>query len=280
MCEETEMVVLALSNKRTTTAESESRTVKAQARIIRMAARAGRALTTTKVGISMDFSDRISPIANANRGGPFAVRHAHTGTRHGGQMKKLVIAAALAVSALVPAVAQAQTDQFLGEMRWVGFNFAPKGWALCDGQILSIAQNTALFSLLGTTYGGDGRVTFALPDMRGRVPMHMGDGPGLTPRVIGETGGAETVTLTAAEMPTHSHQAFGSDTEAGLVSPTGNVWGSKARVTLYSPAGTATAPLATNAISNAGGNQPHENMQPYLTATCIISLVGIFPARS
>jgi len=174
--------------------------------------------------------------------------------------------------------ATAQVEPFIGEIRWVAFTFAPEGWAECNGQILSIAQNTALFQLLGTTYGGNGQTTFALPDMRGRMPMGDGQGPGLTNRIQGEVAGEENVTLTEAQIPAHTHPLIGSNTEASAISPSGNVPATKARVTLYSSAQNLTQ-MSPLAIGPAGGGQPHDNMPPFLAVKCIIALYGIFPAR-
>ena len=154
---------------------------------------------------------------------------------------------------LVPRSAFAQ-EPFLGEIRWVGFNFAPVGWALCDGQLMSIAQNTALFSLLGTTYGGDGKSTFALPDMRGRVPLHPGQGPGLSQRLLGEAGGQETVTLTTAQMPSHSH-ALTSHTHT-IPALAVDVKASSAAATTTSPAGNV---LATATIGQGGQGRGRGN---------------------
>lgn len=168
-------------------------------------------------------------------------------------------------------------DPFLGEIKMVGFNFAPVGWALCDGQLLSIAQNTALFSLLGTTYGGDGVRTFALPDLRGRVPVHQGQGPGLSPYNTGQAAGSETVTLTTNQMPTHTHQANASSSGATQPTPQGNVWAAS-RTDLYNA--TPNAAMSTQAIGTAGGSQPHPNIQPYLCVNFIIALQGVYPSRS
>lgn len=167
------------------------------------------------------------------------------------------------------------SEPFLGEIRTFAGNFAPTNWALCDGRLLSIAQYTALFSLLGTTYGGDGKVTFALPNLQGNAPMHWGDGPGLTPRNIGETTGSTTVTLTSAEMPAHTHQVGASQSSASALSPGGNVLADAA---LYAdpPYTQAMSPLAVGA---SGGSQPHQNVQPMLALTFIIALQGIFPSR-
>jgi microcystin-dependent protein len=183
----------------------------------------------------------------------------------------------LALVLLVPTAGHAQ-DPFIGEIRMFAGTFAPKGWALCDGQLLSIANNQALFSLLGTTYGGNGQTTFALPDLRGRVPMHPGNGPGLTPRILGEAGGAENHTLILPEIPTHSHQAL-ADTGVGTTGDPGNALPARnaAGIPQYSThANVALSPLS---IAPAGGNQPHSIMQPYTTVNFIIALVGIFPSR-
>ena len=174
------------------------------------------------------------------------------------------------------------SNPFLAEIRIVGFGFAPRGWAMCNGQIMPISQNTALFSLLGTTYGGDGKSNFALPNFQGSAPMHAGQGAGLSLRDLGETGGEQTVTLLQTEIPAHSHNAMA----AGGVGqgPQNNTWGSGLKgheVPMYAPYSTSTAvqmnPLA---LSIAGGNLPHDNMPPYLTMNFIIALQGVFPARS
>jgi microcystin-dependent protein len=169
-----------------------------------------------------------------------------------------------------------------------GGNFAPRGWAFCDGQLLSISSNTALFSLLGTIYGGDGRTTFALPDLRGRVPMHPGNGPGLTPRQLGQKGGTETNTLTVAQMPSHNHPAAGTaqaQSDGGTSSsPAGNTWAEAqtAGEMPYSSAGANAAMAANNVqvtVGNSGGSQPVNNMQPFATVNFIIALYGVYPSR-
>lgn len=174
-------------------------------------------------------------------------------------------------------------DPFVGEIRAVGFNFAPKGWALCNGQLLPIAQNTALFSLLGTFYGGDGKSTFALPDLQGRVVVDAGQGPGLSQRFIGEQGGEASHTLQATEMPAHRH-GVGANTGAGTAASAAAATFAVPAVPLKSAAhytaGGVDASLSANAVTFAGGNQPHENRQPYLVVNYIIALQGIFPARS
>jgi microcystin-dependent protein len=173
------------------------------------------------------------------------------------------------------------SEPFIGEIRMVGFNFAPQGWALCDGQLLAIAQNTALFSLLGTTYGGDGRTTFGLPDLRGRIAMHQGSGPGLSSRPIGSTFGQESVVLTANQMPAHAHAAQASSGSGNANSPIGRVWSKDAGVQSATYSGNAPdGVMAANAIANAGGSQPHDNMPPVLVVNFVIALVGLFPSRS
>ncbi|MCM3570956.1 phage tail protein [Neobacillus mesonae] len=169
------------------------------------------------------------------------------------------------------------SEPFIGEIRLFAFNFAPVGWAMCNGQLLPIAQNTALFALIGTTYGGDGRTTFALPDLRGRVAMHLNGGnPNLSPRQQGEFGGSETHTLSVNEMPTHSHVASASQTEANTIFPTNNIW-AVTEQPAYSQSQNTT--LASSAIQPAGGNQAHNNLQPYLVLNYCIALQGIFPSR-
>ena len=164
---------------------------------------------------------------------------------------------------------------YVGEILAVGFNFAPYGWALCEGQILPISQYTALFSLLGTTFGGDGKTTFALPDLRGRSPIGADQGPGLSFYNVGDTGGEETVTLQVSQMPAHTHGVMASSNLATLPGPGGNVWAAQSQLLIYSSSRTATmAPLGT-----AGGGQPHDNLSPYLTINYIIALQGIFPER-
>jgi microcystin-dependent protein len=169
-------------------------------------------------------------------------------------------------------------EPFIGEIRLFGFNFAPLGWALCDGSLLPISQNTALFSLLGTTYGGDGRSTFALPDLRGRVPVSMGTGPGLSTYDIGELGGSENVTLIASQVPAHNHNIQASDAPASEPKPGGGVL-ARTNSSTYA-AGTDGTTLSANAISSSGGSQPHPNLQPFLAVNFCIALQGIFPSRN
>jgi microcystin-dependent protein len=169
-------------------------------------------------------------------------------------------------------------DPFVAEIRIVGFNFAPRGWAFCDGQIMAISQNTALFSLLGTTYGGDGKSTFALPNLQGRAPLQHGQGPGLSPRDLGESAGSSAVTLIGSEMPSHSHALHGTGAAATTDDPAGAWPATVPRGSLYGPAQNQVA-LSPQAEGVAGGDQPHNNMQPYLTLNFCIALQGVFPAR-
>lgn len=169
-------------------------------------------------------------------------------------------------------------DPFVAEIRIFPFNFAPKGWAFCDGQLLPISQNTALFSLLGTTYGGDGKSTFALPDLQGSSPMHPGQGQGLSLRDLGEIGGSETVTLLVSEIPVHTHAMVTAANEAAESSTvTGNSL-TRASLNIYTPAANLSA-MAPQALSPSGGSLPHNNLQPYLTLNYCIAMQGVFPAR-
>lgn len=171
-------------------------------------------------------------------------------------------------------------DPFVAEIRIFPFNFPPKGWAWCNGQLLPLSQNTALFSLLGTTYGGDGKSNFALPDLQGRAPMHPGQGPGLSLHDLGESGGTETVTLLQSEMPLHPHLARADTADVGdtnIPSPNA-VFAQSGDGTLYQT--TSNAQLAPEALTPAGGDQPHNNMQPYLTLNFNIALQGVFPPRT
>ena len=171
-------------------------------------------------------------------------------------------------------------DPFVAEIRIFPFNFAPKGWAWCDGQLLPLSQNTALFSLLGTTYGGNGKSNFALPDLQGRAPMHPGQGPGLSLHDLGETGGSETVSLLESEIPAHSHglRAFGSE-PADKFTAAGDAWCRSNNGQAWGPANNLTM-MSPNALAPAGGDQPHNNMQPYLTFYFCIALQGVFPPRT
>lgn len=165
------------------------------------------------------------------------------------------------------------SEPFLAEIRIVGFNFAPRGWAFCDGQILPINQNQSLYSLLGTTYGGDGRTSFALPDMRGRTPIHVGNG-----HTQGQKSGEETHTLAVAEMPSHTHTAHGTSADATTTTPTDNLLATSAGQ--YGAADGNTLTMASDNIANAGGGQAHNNMQPFLALNFCIALQGLFPSRN
>ena len=169
------------------------------------------------------------------------------------------------------------SEPFLAEIRIVGFNFAPRGWAFCDGQILPINQNQSLYSLLGTTYGGDGRTSFALPDLRSRTPIHRSDGHSL-----GQKSGAETVTLTAAEIAAHTHSAKASSSAATNNTPQNDVLAATTLPDLVyrDPAAASTSALRSGTVTNAGGGQAHDNMQPYLTLAFCIALRGLFPSRN
>ncbi|MBK6974748.1 MAG: tail fiber protein [Candidatus Methylophosphatis roskildensis] len=170
-------------------------------------------------------------------------------------------------------------DPFLGEIRIFAGNFAPQGWELCQGQLLPIAENDALFALIGTTYGGDGQTTFALPSLSGRVGLHQGTGPSLMPRTIGESGGAENVTLSSQHLPVHNHAAVGSGTGANQLSPSGNFWSTDPGGNTGAYSNTAGSQMAATAIGAAGGGQPHDNVQPFLVINFIIALQGIFPSQ-
>lgn len=173
-------------------------------------------------------------------------------------------------------------EQFIGQITLMGCSFAPRGTARCEGQIISISQNTALFSILGTTYGGNGQTTFALPDLQGRVPMHSGQGLGLSPRTIGEVDGTENVTLTAGQMPIHSHSPGGVTGAGTQQSPTGAVWasstGGRTPPPLYQ--NSPNTPMRSDLVGAGGGGQPHNNMQPFLALTFVIALQGVFPPRA
>ena len=172
------------------------------------------------------------------------------------------------------------SEPFIGEIRMVGFNFAPRNWAFCNGQLLAIQQNTALFSLLGTTYGGNGVTTFALPNMQSRVPIHQGQGPGLSPYVIGQAGGTETVQLITANLPSHNHALAASSGAATSLTPAGNYLGVVSRATTPPYATTGGATMNAAAIGNTGSGTAHANLQPYLCVNFIIATAGIFPSRN
>jgi microcystin-dependent protein len=179
---------------------------------------------------------------------------------------------------IVPQLAHAEADPFIGQLMVVAFNFCPNGWMPANGQTLSIVQNTALFSLLGTTYGGDGRTTFALPDLQGRVPIGQGQGPGLDVYSMGQSGGAETHALTTNELPGHTHTAYGSTASPTALSPAGAEVATQDRVKMYAPPGARTA-MANEAIGVTGGNTPFDIHPPFLTLQWCIAVQGIFPSR-
>lgn len=177
------------------------------------------------------------------------------------------------------------SEPFIAEIRIFAGNFAPRGWAFCNGEILPISQNTALFSLIGTTYGGDGRSTTALPNLEGRAPMHPGRGPGLTTRRLGQRGGVEMVTLTEAQLPNHRHDMQAVQrtqaTRGNSLDPAGNLLATPETGTAYVDDVAADhVTMATDMIGNTGGSQAHNNLQPFLTMNFIIALVGLYPSRS
>lgn len=170
-------------------------------------------------------------------------------------------------------------DPFIGEIIMFGGNFAPRGWALCDGQLLAISSNSALFSILGTTYGGDGRVTFGLPDLRGRVPIHAGHGAGLSDRRLGQKGGNEQVTLTPNQLPSHNHNIHAANVSGDDTNPTTAKAFAAASGDLYSDS-PQTGTMNSAIVTNTGGGQSHDNMQPFQCVNYIIALVGVYPSRS
>ena len=201
-------------------------------------------------------------------------------------MKKQVLILVVAVMALGSIPASAQASPFVGEVDLVAFNFAPVGYAMCNGQILPISQNTALFSLIGTFYGGDGKTTFALPDLRGRRVVGMGQGPGLSTYDLGQSGGEESVTLLVNQLPKHSHPVLANTAVGTSLSPTNNYWASQTSTNLYSnapnpnlPTSGTTVAMSPAAVGLAGQTLPHENRSPYLALNYVIALQGIFPSR-
>ncbi|MEP4037043.1 tail fiber protein [Pseudophaeobacter sp.] len=175
------------------------------------------------------------------------------------------------------------SEPFIAEIRIFAGNFAPRSWAFCDGQLLPVSQNTALFSLIGTTYGGDGRTTTALPNLQGRAPMHPGRGPGLTARRLGQRVGAETVTLTEAQIPSHSHTGRATTTQgAPGQGPTNTASLARSRIgdNLYNSGTSNVVDLASASVATTGGGQAHTNLQPFLTMNFIIALQGLYPSRS
>jgi len=173
-------------------------------------------------------------------------------------------------------------EPFVGEIRMFGGSFAPAGWAMCQGQLMPISQNETLFNLIGTTYGGDGQSTFALPDLRGRIPLHAGQGPGISQSYqLGETGGVESVTLSAQQIPVHNHAILVSQNQTGNIGTPGNSYlATLPTGKMYVSPSAPFVNLAANALQPIGGSQPHENMQPYLCITYIISRIGVFPQQN
>ena len=169
------------------------------------------------------------------------------------------------------------SDPFVGEIRMFAGNFAPRGYAMCDGQLLAVSQNDALFSLFGTIYGGDGRTTFGLPDLRGSIPIHVGSGPGLSPRQIGSKGGSETETLSVANLPSHEHSQQATSQDANTDDPSGALPAKAAGATYTSPDGNE---VDMQASALTGEGQPHPNVQPFLCVLFIVALVGIYPSRN
>jgi microcystin-dependent protein len=170
-------------------------------------------------------------------------------------------------------------DPFVAEIRIFGFNFPPTGWASCDGQIMPIRQNTALFSLLGTVYGGDGKNTFALPDLQGSAPMHPGQGPGLSLRDLGERGGADTVTLDQTMIPSHVHTVQASNVAGNRTRPAANCFARASAGAVYGPAPPGNVQMSPQMTTPTGGDAPHNNLMPYLVANFCIATQGVFPAR-
>lgn len=171
------------------------------------------------------------------------------------------------------------SEPFVGEIRMFAGNFAPRGWAFCDGQLLAVSQNDALFSLLGTIYGGDGRTTFGLPDLRGRIPIHAGHGPGLSERRLGSSGGPEQVTLTVNQLPSHTHEPFQASSDRGNeANPGGNVLAESPQISMYIE-DPASVSLDAPSVTSVGGSQPHTNLMPFLCVHFIIALFGLYPTR-
>lgn len=170
------------------------------------------------------------------------------------------------------------SEPFVGEIRMFAGNFAPRGWAFCDGQLLAVSQNDALFSLLGTIYGGDGRTTFGLPDMRGRIPIHAGSGPGLSPRRLGAKGGAENVTLTVNQLPSHTHTMSASSATGTDPNPANEVLSESTLDRIYGD-GPVDEYLTARSVTSVGGSRSHTNLQPFLCINFIIALFGIYPSR-
>jgi microcystin-dependent protein len=197
-------------------------------------------------------------------------------------VKKIFLSGVLAIILSMPSMALAAAEPFVGEIMMFGGNFCPRGWANLDGQLLPINQNDALFSLLGTTYGGDGRTTFGLPDLRGRVPLHMGQGPGLTNKNLGAKGGTEKHALRISEMPKHQHVLNASKGKGSQPVPTGNLLATQSRKSqIYAtPRAGALTPMNRTVVAPEGQGQAHNNMQPFLAIRFCIALQGVYPSRN
>jgi len=191
------------------------------------------------------------------------------------KLHRLVLLSCLLFSGLVSA-----QDAYIGEIKMFAGTFAPSGYAFCDGQLLPIAQNAALFSLLGTTYGGNGTTTFGLPDLRGRAPIHKGQGPGLTSRSLGAMGGSETNTLTVAQMPSHKHDVYAVSSVGNQTTPTGNLMADTNLFDKEYSDANADTTMSANSVGNTGNGQAVNNMQPYVAINYIIALVGIYPSQN
>ncbi len=195
------------------------------------------------------------------------------------KFKKVLLSALIAGTIFSGTSAVYAGDQpFIGEVQWFAGNFAPRGWVFCDGQLLQISQNVALFSLLGTTYGGDGRITFGLPDMRGRGMLHEGTGPGLSPHSLGQKAGNETETLYVTQQPSHGHILRADSSGGDSVLPNDRVISKVGRLRVF--ANSPDSDMGVSSIASTGGSQSHNNMQPCTTLNCIIALQGVFPSRN
>ena len=189
-------------------------------------------------------------------------------------------ATALALATVAaPSQSLADFEPHLGDIQFAGYNYNPRGWTLCNGQLFPIASWTALFSLLGTTYGGDGRTTFGIPDMRGRVPIHVGRGPGLSSYSWGQKGGQETVSLTVVEMPSHNH-TLKATAERGDTDVPGGAIAQDRREDQFTKAAAPNVAMNASSVGNTGGSQAHENRSPFLVINCSIAIVGAYPSRS
>jgi microcystin-dependent protein len=172
------------------------------------------------------------------------------------------------------------TQPYIGEIRMFGGNFAPYGWAFCNGALQSISQNDTLYNLIGTTYGGDGQQTFALPDLQGHIPIHQGQGNGLSTYVLGQKAGSETVTLTSSQLPSHPHTAMGSATGTQQTNPANATWGNNQLPNTFGPGTSANGTMNMGSTSMTGNSQPHDNLIPFLVVSFIIALTGIYPSQT